>query len=347
MSAETSTALLRLYRQFVRLVDKLPGGLHRPIINELEPIRELFLEQRAAYIELVGSSSITVPALLAAIGESTIHTGEAVDGWRDYSNTTGSRIRILDARSGVPSAHITQALAHRKPDLVIFVQDSEPIQADWENSITRACAAASPVIAVSPETVFQSRLAALIQASHALRDTISIVLSPSDPVFPESICAALPRPAQLEFARFTNARRAQALIASSLLKSFSAICGVIGLQPIPLADLPVLTALQGLMVGLIIHTTGRPVSARLIAEFLGALGFSTAAGFLFRETTRAVVRIVPFWGNAISGFIAGAGTYAIGRAAIAYFIDDSPIQETRRIFRSMLQKRSSSPTPLP
>ena len=52
----------------------------------------------------------------------------------------------------------------------------------------------------------------------------------------------------------------------------------------------------------------------------------------FREAARIAVRIVPFWGNAVSGVVAGAGTYAIGRAAIAYFIDDAPLAETRRLF---------------
>ena len=33
------------------------------------------------------------------------------------------------------------------------------------------------------------------------------------------------------------------------------------MQPIPLADLPILLTLQSLMVGLIIHTTGRRVDA--------------------------------------------------------------------------------------
>ena len=127
-----------------------------------------------------------------------------------------------------------------------------------------------------------------------------------------------------------------------MLKSFSAVSGVVALQPIPLADLPILATLQSLMVGMIIHTTGRPVTLKLVGEFLGALGLSVGAGFVFREAARAAVKIVPFWGSAVSGFVAGAGTYGIGRAAIAYFVDDSPIQETRRIFLSMLPKGRST-----
>jgi hypothetical protein len=89
--------------------------------------------------------------------------------------------------------------------------------------------------------------------------------------------------------------------------------------------------------------------------FLTAHSLASARALLCRvmhlppeacEAARVAVRIVPFWGNAVSGFVAGAGTYAIGRAAIAYFVDDSPIQETRRIFLSMLPKGRSA-TKLP
>jgi uncharacterized protein (DUF697 family) len=148
----------------------------------------------------------------------------------------------------------------------------------------------------------------------------------------ESICACLPNSAKLEFARLTNAKGAQAEIATSLLKSFTAVCGVIGVQPIPLADMPILTTLQTLLVGLIVYVSGRRASARLIAEFAGALGFNIGVGFAFREGARALLKFFPIWGNAISGIVAGAGTYAVGRAAIAYFIEDLPLQETKKLF---------------
>ena len=131
-------------------------------------------------------------------------------------------------------------------------------------------------------------------------------------------------------------REAQAQIAGSLLKSFTAVCGVIGLQPIPLADMPILTTLQTLMVGLIIYTAGKSVTARMVGEFLGALGLNIGAGILFREGARAIIRIVPVWGNAVSGMIAGAGTYAVGRTAIAYFIEDIPINESKKLFQKLL-----------
>ena len=48
--------------------------------------------------------------------------------------------------------------------------------------------------------------------------------------------------------RLSHDREAQMQVAQVLVKSTTAICTAIGAQPIPLADLPVLTTLQLVMV---------------------------------------------------------------------------------------------------
>ena len=340
MNTEPPTTLLRLYDKLSGLLEKLPGGLQKPVLRELQPIRDLFLDTRPPRLMLVGDSPATMPSLLAALGVSTIHTGESPDGWRTYSIPAGADIQILDARNDVPAQHIEHALAHSSPDLVLVIEDTAHTPQGWKTTVHRAALSTAPLLGLSPQSDFQSRLQELLLAENTLSTRHATTLAASDPAAPEILCAALPATAQLAFARFTNARRAQALIASSLLKSFSGLCGVIGMQPIPLADLPVLLALQSLMVGLIIHTTGRRVDARLITEFLTTLGLGAAAGFALREGARAAIRFVPFWGSAVSGFVAGAGTYALGRAAISYFIDDTPLEETRRLFRKMLRRQN-------
>jgi len=93
------------------------------------------------------------------------------------------------------------------------------------------------------------------------------------------------------------------------------------------------------MVSLIIHTTGRRVDARTIGEFFGALGVNIGLGFGFRELARGVIRVIPFWGNAVSGALAAAGTYAIGHAAIAYFVDVQPLDRVSANYREWKKKR--------
>jgi len=310
------------------------------------PIRQLFLEQRPANVMLGGRSVRKPEEILASMGVRGLEAGECDNGWRTLSVPGLGAIRILDARDGTTDEAFETGLRRFEPDLVLFFEDEELEDPAWRSAANRAAQTSAPLIGLALDGqafALQARLAG--EAGLARR--VPRVMEFSDPTCDEAICAALPLPAQLEFARMTGARRAQAHIAGSLLKSFSAVCGVIAVQPIPLADMPILTTLQTLMVGMIIHTTGRPFSARLVAEFLGALGFNIGAGFVLREGARALVRVVPIWGNAVSGFVAGAGTYAIGKAAIAYFIEDKPIQETRKIFRKILPRFGRKPPELP
>jgi uncharacterized protein (DUF697 family) len=344
--------LLTLYDRFTRLVEKLPGGLQKPILRELVPIRELFLEQRPARLVLLGSTGRSVPELLHAIAGIRVVTGDSVNGWRTYRVPGRGAVQILDARRDTPEGVVTTACAFLAPDAAILVQEPSSEPADFESAAARLgdCPNNLPLTGVAfGGDSAPARLAARMNARREFSLRRTVIGSPDagDRVA-ELICPLLPNPARLEFARMTGARGAQAQIAGSLLTSFTAVCGVIGLQPIPLADMPILTALQSLMVSLVIYTTGKPVSARLAAEFLGALGLNIGAGLLFREGARAIIRIVPFWGNAVSGMVAGAGTYALGRAAIAYFIEERPIQETKKLFNHLLPRWDAfRRTPLP
>lgn len=153
------------------------------------------------------------------------------------------------------------------------------------------------------------------------------------------LATELPNEAKLEFVRLTAAKQGQLVIARALIKSLSAAAGAIGAQPIPLADLPILLALQVLMVTGILYTSGREASVRSGFEFLGALGLNFSAGLALREIARSLVKLFPGWGNAISGLIAAAGTYALGRTATAYFIDGIPLKDAKKLFRRIRRKQ--------
>ncbi len=340
-------SVLRLYERLTSLVEKLPGGVQKPILRELVPIRELFLEQRSARVMVVGGSAVTsVPALLHFLAGVPVETGESNRGWRVYRVPDRGAIEVLDARMDTPDEYVAAALATAKPDVVVFLRGS----ADASEGFERAFGLAAARVAVAGgagvvallfgegEEVDRARLRALLSSRKEFgQRSLQVFAAEAGQAgaTAEAICAGLPNCAKLEFARLTRARGAQSEIASTLLKSFTAVCGVIGVQPIPLADLPILTTLQSLLVGSIVYVCGRPASARLIAEFAGALGVSIGAGFAFREGARALLKVFPVWGNAISGIVAGAGTYAVGRAAIAYFIEDLPMQETKKLFRRL------------
>ena len=150
----------------------------------------------------------------------------------------------------------------------------------------------------------------------------------------------LPNEARVEMIRISRDREAQAQIAQMLVKSTSAICTAVGAQPIPLADLPILTTLQLVMVSGIMYIAGRERSLRAATEFVGALGVNVGAGMLLREGARAVLKFFPGWGNVVCGMVAGAGTYALGRAAIVYFLEGVSLNDARRIYVRSRKNRS-------
>lgn len=90
---------------------------------------------------------------------------------------------------------------------------------------------------------------------------------------------------------------------------------VIGLLPIPGADMPTITANQARMVLGIAAVHGEEISPQRARELGGVL----AAGFGFRTLSRQILKLVPLGGWAASAAIGYAGTLAMGRTAILYF----------------------------
>jgi uncharacterized protein (DUF697 family) len=143
--------------------------------------------------------------------------------------------------------------------------------------------------------------------------------------------------------RISRDRAAQKQIAQTLVKSTSAVCAAIGAQPIPLADLPILTALQLMMVSGIMYISGRERSVRAATEFVAALGVNVGAGMVLREGTRAVLKFFPGWGNVVCGMVAGAGTYALGNAAIVYFLEGVTLRDARRTYLASRARKRRPP----
>jgi uncharacterized protein (DUF697 family) len=173
----------------------------------------------------------------------------------------------------------------------------------------------------------------LLEEDDALRDRLADVIEPTARDFTAALLRALPNEARIEIVRISRNKAAQHQISQVLIKSTAAICTAIGAQPIPLADMPILTTLQLVMVSGIMYVSGRERTMRAATEFVGALGANVGAGILFREGARAILKFLPGWGNIISGMVAGAGTYAVGRAAEAYFIEGVSIKDARRTYR--------------
>ena len=127
-------------------------------------------------------------------------------------------------------------------------------------------------------------------------------------------------------------------IANQLNKSFSAMSATVALSPIHISDIYILLLLQGILVCLIASLSGRDISLDTAKEFVLSMGGIAGAGYGFRLLAQQASKILNvFWagsGSAVSASIAALGTSAIGKAAIAYYIDDKTIEEAKSTFEA-------------
>lgn len=151
----------------------------------------------------------------------------------------------------------------------------------------------------------------------------------------------LPESALLDYVQALQRKELLRQVSSRMTRRFSAAASGIGAAPIPVADMAVLTPLQLLLVALIAGLSCRRLSLDAATEFTAATGVNVGAAFAAREGARAVVKLVPGVGSAVSGAIAGATTYGIGRSAEAYFFTGETRRPTRFV-REWLRKRRGS-----
>ncbi len=150
----------------------------------------------------------------------------------------------------------------------------------------------------------------------------------------EYLIQELPDQAQVMFARLSRVRNVQRRIAIRLTQLISGLTAAVAAAPIPVADLAPITALQISLISGIAYISGREMSTKTAMEFLGAIGLNVGAGFAFREAARALVKLIPGFGSVVSSAVAGAATFALGKAAIAYFIDDKSAEDAKDVFNT-------------
>ena len=97
--------------------------------------------------------------------------------------------------------------------------------------------------------------------------------------------------------------------------AYAVLAGVAGATPLPIADLPVISALQLKMLHAVASIYHQPLKVKTFLELAGTFG----VGLLLRQGARSLLKIIPGFGNAISGLYAGAATYALGCALCFYY----------------------------
>jgi len=370
--------LLHIVERLENFLGKLPETIQKPILSELTPLKELFLQQRPPRLLLTGSAKKSAPELvkiLFGLSEDRQMPSPPMSIFRWQEVEIGGRgtISILDARGALDSTarQIQDELKRQPADIVFFLDEAaakaRARQGEIENLI--ACLdwngtaqAKTKVIGIAfssskaraahnhqkEEASHSQELASSLRKAVKTEDKLFQVVSfGSEKNLPDKaqelmsiLGRELPNAARIEMIRISRDRETQREIAQILVKSTTAICAAIGAQPIPLADLPVLTTLQLVMVSGIMYLSGRERSLRAATEFIGAIGANVGVGMLLREGVRAVLKFFPGWGNVVCGMVAGAGTYAIGGAASAFFLEGVSLKEARRTYLSSRKRRT-------
>ncbi|MBK5458450.1 GTPase [Peribacillus sp. TH27] len=145
---------------------------------------------------------------------------------------------------------------------------------------------------------------------------------------------ALPSEAKLKTAKAIQSQFVKKKFGRTIVGTFTAIASLIGAEPIPFADFPILTGIQGLMIVVIGFIADKDINTKTASEFITALGINVGIGLLVREGVRAAVRFIPGAGLAVSGAVAGAVTYGIGQAAIAYFIENKDMNQAKEAYKN-------------
>ena len=99
--------------------------------------------------------------------------------------------------------------------------------------------------------------------------------------------------------------------------AFAIMAAAIEAVPLPFASMPVLTAVQVSMVGLL----GKLYGQTLTPSQAGGVVSAIATGFVARAVGRELIKFIPGFGSVIAASWAAAYTWALGEGACVYFGD--------------------------
>ncbi len=363
-------SLLQIVERLERLAGRLPSKIRKAVLNELTPLKQLFLQQRPPRFLFAGSAKVPARKIISALFGSAEfvapNAAAPLYRWFEVDFPERGKISVIDARGVDDSAaiHVRDELKYRAADIIFFIRDGRITEEMEKREVAELNSYLSwnetletdrkiIEIIVPPVEKVASRDERVVGSSLVKRgiflETLRLIpvdndqgfeLPPAEARRLMSILAReLPNEARMEMIRISRDREAQREVAQLLVKSTTAVSAAIGAQPIPLADLPILTSLQLMMVSGIMYVSGRERSLRAAAEFAGALGANVGAAMLLREGARAILKFFPGWGNIVCGLVAGSGTYAIGRAATAYFVEGVSMKDARRTYLANRKKR--------
>ena len=124
-----NTVLLHIVERLEGFLGKLPDSIRNPVLNELTPLKELFLQQRPPRFVLTGSHPMPLLEFVARIfaeGAGETPARETLTGlyrWQKISLGHHGSIQLLDARGADEAALalVRDELKAQPADLFFFL----------------------------------------------------------------------------------------------------------------------------------------------------------------------------------------------------------------------------------
>src|SRR6185369_1287938 len=131
-STMNQTTLVHIAERLEGLAGKLPEKIRRPVLRELVPLKQLFLQQRRPRFLFIGSSQTPMPEIIDLLFAPASHEGmnvtlTPVHRWTEWTIPGRGTVSILDARDADDSAQtqIQEDLRREPADVVFFFDDGE------------------------------------------------------------------------------------------------------------------------------------------------------------------------------------------------------------------------------
>ena len=331
----------RLSRAFKQI--SVVSGLR----DEVDELRKLLFDRRRPRLAVLGSNSSECSRLLnALLGTDPEELSLTSDrgSWVQI-DAPGRKVEWLEINHDDIDGSIAwrDALARQAPDLILLVTEAGRAQEEldalkwtWQRVAAVLEQEQAPprtlTVLLCPDVsdervqATRTRFAKDLRAADLRTDPprlVSLKDSKSVTGLAEAILAALPHAARVEGARtLERAKVGRRQVAKDLVQACSTVSVAVAVTPIPLSDMAVIGPLQVLMVTTIAYISGRSVSRKVVGEWLASLGVTGGAGLGLRWTAQQIAKFFPGAGNVVSAGVAGAGTTAIGRSAMAYFLKE-------------------------
>ena len=108
--------------------------------------------------------------------------------------------------------------------------------------------------------------------------------------------------------------------AEAVIKNAAMLSGAVSIEPLPFADMLILTPLQIKMVLHIGKIYGFDITPERAGDIVRELGATVAYGMMARQVMRGVAKIaLPVVGGVVTSPMVYGWTFALGRMAQTYF----------------------------